>query len=644
VPLLFVISTAAPAQMSDDVATANRTGLVLEVPYVSQEPELCGAAAVVMTFRYWGGPSPPVSDFTTWIDPGVGGIMTDVLANGVRQLGWQAHTFYGTDSELRAQLRKGRPLVVLLDAGGKNLHYVLAVGFDDDTFLVHDPATRAYEAVPFAKFISAWARSGYWTLLILPASHRRGISPPAAAESRNSKRVSTRGGERSLADIAARRIVQRKPDEALQWARAAVDADPEDRYAKLTLATALYLLDRQGAALEVWNETGRPVVDRIEFDGLAHTMPRVAERQLGIEPNDLLTNEVLAAASRRLSALPAAQRTRLSWVPLEDGRAEVRAAVMERQLLPSGWTGFSQLAVHAALDREIRIESGSVFGLGEAWEAEWRWWTNRPRIGLVLRAPTALLGISAIWSVDGAWDRQTYGVSNSPTNFVEDGVHGGIGGSRWLSGAMRAALALGLHRWDPSGDFLSMEAKSELRAGRQAAILLTGQWWLGLDAPSAVVGDVRFAWRTPTAVDALSVSIRGGARVSTAEAPLAVWGGAGLRRYRGALLRAHPLLVDGVIRGPVFGRRLAHGSVETTVPLARAGPIRMGLATFVDAAAVGGRLDGATGSAGSVDAGIGGRLGVDGWPGYFRLDGGIGLLDGATAVSVAWRGGWPDWH
>ena len=56
--------------------------------------------------------------------------------------------------------------------------------------------------------------------------------------------------------------------------------------------------------------------------------------------------------------------------------------------------------------------------------------------------------------------------------------------------------------------------------------------------------------------------LTGGVDAVSAAAPLALWPGAGEGHARRALLRAHPLLVDGVISGAMFGERLAYANAE----------------------------------------------------------------------------------
>src|SRR5262249_43257987 len=74
-------------------------------------------------------------------------------------------------------------------------------------------------------------------------------------------------------------------------------------------------------------------------------------------------------------------------------------------------------------------------------------------------------------------------------------------------------------------------------------------------------------------------------------APLSVWPGAGDGRARPGLLRAHPLLHDGVIEGPALGRYVQSATVEVQRWFTRPTLPRVGLAVFTDAAHATQRLD-----------------------------------------------------
>jgi hypothetical protein len=142
-------------------------------------------------------------------------------------------------------------------------------------------------------------------------------------------------------------------------------------------------------------------------------------------------------------------------------------------------------------------------------------------------------------------------------------------------------------------------------------------------------------WRSRA--QALGTVWLGRASVDAAGAgtPLAFWGGAGTGQGRSALLRAHPLLHDGVIRDAVFGRVVASGGAEWrrwSAPVARV--LRVAPAAFVDLA----RAYAAPAFAdprAHVDIGAGLRIALPG-AGVLRADVARGLRDGEMAVSFGW--------
>jgi hypothetical protein len=120
-----------------------------------------------------------------------------------------------------------------------------------------------------------------------------------------------------------------------------------------------------------------------------------------------------------------------------------------------------------------------------------------------------------------------------------------------------------------------------------------------------------------------------------------LWPGAGAGHARSVLLRAHPLLEDGVIVGEVFGRRLGHGGLELERWLpAGVGPLRLALVAFADWAASGRRMA-SRGSSAQIDVGAGMRVGLPGQSGLLRVDAARGLVDGSFALSMGWQRTWP---
>jgi outer membrane translocation and assembly module TamA len=105
------------------------------------------------------------------------------------------------------------------------------------------------------------------------------------------------------------------------------------------------------------------------------------------------------------------------------------------------------------------------------------------------------------------------------------------------------------------------------------------------------------------------------------------------------------LLRDNVVtEGAVFGRRLAHGSLEYARPVAHTVAGGVALAGFVDTARAWQRLDSLAPSPLYIDAGVGLRVNVPGAPGAggaIRLDIAHGLRGGGTTLSAGWGAAWP---
>ena len=85
----------------------------------------------------------------------------------------------------------------------------------------------------------------------------------------------------------------------------------------------------------------------------------------------------------------------------------------------------------------------------------------------------------------------------------------------------------------------------------------------------------------------------------------------------------------------MFGRALAHGTIERQVWSRSLGPLRLGWAVFVDGAKpwdLGrpGRVPW------QVDGGTGLRVHGPGMKGELRVDAARGLADGSSAVSLGW--------
>jgi ABC-type bacteriocin/lantibiotic exporter with double-glycine peptidase domain len=158
-------------------------GVWIDVPFVAQQREGCGAAAVAMIMQYWqrqgGRPQDPASDpervLRALDQDRRHGIYASDLVRYLEQNGYRTFTFAGEWSDLERHVAQGRPLIAAVKPGaGLPLHYVVIAGLDPEQRLVllNDPARRKLLKEDDARFEREWNAAGRWMLLALPKSGR----------------------------------------------------------------------------------------------------------------------------------------------------------------------------------------------------------------------------------------------------------------------------------------------------------------------------------------------------------------------------------------------------------------------------------------------------------------------------------------
>jgi hypothetical protein len=377
-----------------------------------------------------------------------------------------------------------------------------------------------------------------------------------------------------------------------------------------------------------------------------------------VDPGSLLTARSFRRARRRLSDLPVIESSRLDCRPLPGGLTEIEAAILERPLFLNGPVDAVALSVRALVGRELALALAGPTGGGERWSASWRWENNRPRQRVAVSGPN-VAGLPGIVSVEGFRERQTYaadlvaprteGVRAVPpgTDVTAGGMirearrHAGASWADWLGGDLRVEADLGLEQWEAEGSrFLATGLVLDLQPLRgTVSFRIQGTRWFALrHGRPFVAGSADAAWRPVVpGVRHMAVEARAGYRTAGEKAPPALWPGAGTGRGRIDLLRAHPLLEDGVLNGIAFGRSLWSAGLELDYRPWRVGPFRAGVACFVDAARPGGLPRGRHDVPALIDAGGGIRLAGLGADGELSLDAALGLSDGGAALSLIWQ-------
>lgn len=162
------------------VWAAASSAIWIDVPFVHQPKEGCGAASISMVMKYWAiqrkAAAGPESDATLiqrqLYERNEHGITAASMQEYLRKHGFVTFALNGNWDDLEQQLRKGRPLIAALRPQGQSeLHYVVIDGIDPDHALVtmNDPAERKLLTRERAGFEKDWSATHNWILLALPA-------------------------------------------------------------------------------------------------------------------------------------------------------------------------------------------------------------------------------------------------------------------------------------------------------------------------------------------------------------------------------------------------------------------------------------------------------------------------------------------
>lgn len=653
------------------------TSLAIEVPYLPQTDALCGGAAAAMVFRYWGDAHADAQEFAPLVDRRAGGIANDVLTTAVETRGWRTARVGGSLDALGAHVHQGHPVIVLLPDRGNRYHYVVVTAVSEAAIVVHDPAWGPSRTIRSPAFERAWRAAGFWSLLILPPppavssidrrrdaptrlGRERDLDPPRggdACETRLNRAlddIRQRGLDHAdarlgevraacpnapgpLRELSGVRFAQRRWSAAAALARHALRLAPGDEYALDVLGSSLFMQDDGVGALRAWNQIGKPRVNRVRIEGLQHTRYQTVAEVLAIQPNMLLTADHFDRARRRLGELPNHSATRLAIRPEADGFATVDVVVVELAAVPRGVVEWAGAAARTAANRAIGISVPGVSGQGEVWSASWRWGSHRPAVRVGFAAPR-VRRLPGVWRFEAAWQSDTYG-GEQAISIVESRTRGGLTIGDWLPGGVRYALSTGLDAWSGGRKAASIGGTLEHVAFRdRLSLSIDATQWAPVTGGAAFrsVAARALARSSSDAHGWVARATIGFERVSDA-APLALWPGAGDGQARAPLLRAHPLLRDGVVdmtASSAFGRTLAFGSAEAQRWLERPSIVRLGIAGFADVARA--SRQSVTGGLAHVDVGAGLRLKIPGAPGVLRADVAHGLRDGANALTFGW--------
>jgi ABC-type bacteriocin/lantibiotic exporter with double-glycine peptidase domain len=161
-------------------APAEPAAAWIDVPYVKQQDNGCGAAVTAMVMQYWRDKgfaipeqaSDPQRIYRRLYSEQAKATLGSDIAGYLSTHGLEPHVFKGEWKDLAAHVEQGRPLIVCVRNRGRGapFHYVVVVGFDNAgaAILVNDPARRKLTRMSRESFETGWQDAGGWTLLAVP--------------------------------------------------------------------------------------------------------------------------------------------------------------------------------------------------------------------------------------------------------------------------------------------------------------------------------------------------------------------------------------------------------------------------------------------------------------------------------------------
>lgn len=183
-PLPVALAPAADTLKNPTVLAADSApGKWIDVPYIAQPKDGCGAAVISMIMSYWAAlpgasaalPRPGVREIQSLLFvPAEKGIPASAMREYFEHNSYHVYAFRGDWSDLERHISQGRPLIVSLAASGRGgpLHYAVVAGVDSQRNFVflNDPARGKMLRISREGFLGEWNPANHWTLLAVPAA------------------------------------------------------------------------------------------------------------------------------------------------------------------------------------------------------------------------------------------------------------------------------------------------------------------------------------------------------------------------------------------------------------------------------------------------------------------------------------------
>ena len=150
--------------------TKGRGDVMLSVPFFPQDAYQCGPVSLAEVFNFWGVKVTPRKIAGDIFNTRLNGTLSMDMLLYPRKAGFKALVYKGGMEDIRDKIRKGYPLIVLVDFGfyviEKN-HFMVVVGYNNNGVFTHSGKEKE-KFFTYSELQRIWKKTGYWTLLIKP--------------------------------------------------------------------------------------------------------------------------------------------------------------------------------------------------------------------------------------------------------------------------------------------------------------------------------------------------------------------------------------------------------------------------------------------------------------------------------------------
>ncbi len=147
-----------------------RGGVILSVPFFSQDAYQCGPVSLAEVFNFWGDKVTPGEIAGDIFKSRLKGTLSMDMLLYPRRAGFSTSAYKGGMDDLRDKIRNGYPLIVLVDFGfyviEKN-HFMVIVGYNSNGVFAHSGKEKE-KFFTYSELQRIWKKTDYWTLLIKP--------------------------------------------------------------------------------------------------------------------------------------------------------------------------------------------------------------------------------------------------------------------------------------------------------------------------------------------------------------------------------------------------------------------------------------------------------------------------------------------